>query len=50
MAHTLGLKIIAEGIETQQQCDLLKTLNCDYGQGYLFSKPILAEEFQKLYF
>jgi len=50
MAHTLGLKVVAEGIEHQQQCDLLKSLKCDYGQGYLFSKPILAEEFEKLYF
>ena len=45
MAHKLGIKVIAEGIETQEQCDLLIAAGCDYGQGYLFSKPVSAEEF-----
>lgn len=48
MAHKLGIKVIAEGIETQQQYDLLMAAGCDYGQGYLFSKPVPAEEFEKL--
>ena len=48
MAHKLGLKVIAEGIETQSQNELLNFLNCDYGQGYLFSKPIPANEFEAL--
>ena len=48
MAHKLGLKVIAEGVETQQQRDLLATAECDYGQGYLFSKPVLAEQFEAL--
>ncbi len=48
MAHKLGIKVIAEGIETQVQRDLLKQIGCDYGQGYLFSKPLPAEEFEKL--
>ena len=48
MAHKLGIKVIAEGIETQGQCDLLKQIGCDYGQGFLFSKPLPAEEFEKL--
>ena len=48
MAHKLGIKVIAEGIETQEQCDLLVAAGCDYGQGYLFSKPVPAEEFEKL--
>lgn len=39
MAHKLGLKAIAEGIETQKQLDLLLSIGCDYGQGYLFSEP-----------
>lgn len=39
MAHRLGLKVIAEGIETQEQSDLLLSIGCDFGQGYLFSKP-----------
>jgi len=49
MAHKLDLKVIAEGIETTQQRDLLISAGCDYGQGYLFSKPIPANEFEKLF-
>ncbi|MGZ4999187.1 MAG: EAL domain-containing protein [Methylomonas sp.] len=48
MAHKLGLKVIAEGIETVQQRDLLAACGCDYGQGYLFSKPLSAEDFERL--
>ncbi|MDO9424257.1 MAG: EAL domain-containing protein [Methylobacter sp.] len=48
MAHKLGIKVIAEGIETQEQCDLLIAAGCDYGQGYLFSRPVAADEFEKL--
>lgn len=46
MAHKLELKVIAEGIETEQQRDLLKKAGCDYGQGYLFAKPLPALEFE----
>ncbi len=49
MAHKLKIKVVAEGIETQQQLDLLKSIGCDFGQGYLFSKPIAAHEFEKRY-
>lgn len=45
MAHKLGLKVIAEGVETQLQRDLLASVACDFGQGYLFAKPMPAEEF-----
>lgn len=48
MAHKLGIKVIAEGIETPAQCELLKQVGCDYGQGYLFSKPVAAAEFETL--
>lgn len=48
MAHKLGKKVIAEGIETQEQLDLLLAAGCDFGQGYLFSKPIPANEFENL--
>ncbi|HEX8961491.1 MAG TPA: EAL domain-containing protein [Rhodocyclaceae bacterium] len=40
MAHKLGLKVVAEGVETAAQRDMLKAAGCDYGQGYLFSRPI----------
>jgi len=40
MAHALGLKVIAEGIETKGQARILAGMGCDVGQGYLFSKPI----------
>lgn len=40
MAHALGLKVIAEGVETQQQFDLLAQAGCDYVQGYLLSRPV----------
>jgi diguanylate cyclase (GGDEF)-like protein/PAS domain S-box-containing protein len=45
MAHTLKMKVIAEGIETQEQFERLKELNCDYCQGYYFSKPLSEEKF-----
>ncbi len=48
MAHKLGLKVIAEGVETEQQRDLLAAAGCDYGQGYLFSRPMPVEEFNRL--
>ncbi len=44
MAHKLGMKVIAEGIETPLQKELLAAAGCDYGQGYLFSKPLPAED------
>ena len=46
MAHALGMRVIAEGVETAQQRDLLAEAGCDFGQGYLFSKPISAVEFE----
>ena len=47
MAHKLGIKVIAEGIETQQQLAALTAAGCDLGQGYLFSRPISGEELEK---
>jgi EAL domain-containing protein (putative c-di-GMP-specific phosphodiesterase class I) len=46
MAHELGMKVIAEGIETASQRDLLASAGCDYGQGYLFARPMPAKEFE----
>ena len=48
MAHKLGLKVVAEGIETATQCRLLTEAGCDYGQGFYFSAPLSAHEFEAL--
>jgi diguanylate cyclase (GGDEF)-like protein/PAS domain S-box-containing protein len=48
MAHKLGLKVIAEGVETEQQRDLLAAYGCDYAQGWLYSKAVPAEQFEAL--
>jgi EAL domain-containing protein (putative c-di-GMP-specific phosphodiesterase class I) len=39
LAHNLGLKVVAEGVETQEHINLLNELNCEMGQGYVFSRP-----------
>ncbi len=48
MAHKLGMKVVAEGVETQAQFMLLEEAGCDYAQGYLFSKPISDKEFERI--
>jgi diguanylate cyclase (GGDEF)-like protein len=48
LAHNLKLKVIAEGIETEEQLAFLRLLRCDEGQGYLFSKPAPAAELESL--
>jgi diguanylate cyclase (GGDEF)-like protein/PAS domain S-box-containing protein len=45
MAHRLGLKVIAEGVETEGQLELLAGVGCEYVQGYLYAKPMPAETF-----
>lgn len=46
MAHALDMRVIAEGVETAQQRDLLASVGCDYVQGYLYAKPMPALEFE----
>ncbi|MBQ4839488.1 EAL domain-containing protein [Pseudoalteromonas luteoviolacea] len=46
MAHNLGIKVIAEGIETQLQLDVLAALGCDLGQGYFLGKPMAKIDFE----
>ncbi len=49
MANRLGMKTVAEGIETEEQVNYLKNIHCDYGQGYLYGKPLDIETFTKTY-
>lgn len=48
MSRQLGLKVVAEGVETKEQADFLKSINCDVAQGYYYSKPVTTDEFEKL--
>ncbi len=48
MAKWLNISVIAEGVETVEQADFLKSVGCNYIQGYLYSKPIPEEEYEKI--
>jgi EAL domain-containing protein (putative c-di-GMP-specific phosphodiesterase class I)/GGDEF domain-containing protein len=48
MGKSLGLKVIAEGVETEQQYEFLRNLGCDQIQGYFFSKPLTPDDFTRL--
>ncbi len=47
LAHALGLRVTAEGVETQEQLDFIKSLHCEEYQGYLFSRPVPAAEVER---
>ncbi len=48
MAHSLGLSVVAEGVETEQQLKFLREVNCDIMQGYYFARPMPAEKMTAL--
>lgn len=47
MCHNLGLQVIAEGVETEDELAILRGMDCDYIQGYLFSKPLPQKAFEE---
>lgn len=49
LGHSLGMKVVAEGVETSSQLDFLREIHCDFGQGYLFSRPVPEEEILKYF-
>ncbi len=49
LSNQLGLSVIAEGIETKEQLEWLQKIGCQYGQGYLFNKPLSASEVERIY-
>ena len=49
VAHSLGKQVVAEGVETEQHCSQLKAMGCDVGQGYLWSRPLPADQFAAFY-
>lgn len=48
MAHKLGIRTVAEGVETQAQHEMLIKLGCDFAQGYLYSKAVPKHEFERI--
>ncbi len=49
LSSSLGIKTVAEGIEHEADAEWLKSFDCDYGQGYLFDKPLTVKDFEKKY-
>jgi EAL domain-containing protein (putative c-di-GMP-specific phosphodiesterase class I) len=49
LAHKFNKTVVAEGVETQEQLNILREIKCDIAQGYYYSKPLTADEFEKYY-
>lgn len=49
MAHSIDMPVIAEGVETKEEADFLKTIGCMFMQGYLFSRPLPADELEEIF-
>lgn len=49
LAKKLGIQTVAEGVETKESEDMIRSMSCDYGQGYYYSKPIPKDEFRELF-
>ena len=47
MAKMIGLDVIAEGVETKEQLEFLRSIDCDIAQGYYYSRPIPVDEFEE---
>ena len=48
MSHSIGIEVVAEGVETKEQLDYLKGISCDYIQGYYFSRPLPEQDFETM--
>jgi EAL domain-containing protein (putative c-di-GMP-specific phosphodiesterase class I) len=49
LAHSLGLDVVAEGVELETQSDVLNGFSCEAGQGFLFSKPVCQQDVEEMF-